>query len=117
MPRPVSPPELLLRDCATAGCAVASAACTAPVSWLSSAATGLVLTSTARPGAGPAQPVCRPCGRAQRLLALLLRCQARARRAASRAALTTTVSPSASSRLSHGWSSKALPPSRPIRKA
>ena len=74
-------------------------------------------SSSAGPGAGPAKPVCRSCGRAQRLLPLVPRCQARARRAASIAALTTTVIPSASSRPSHGWSAKARPPSRPIRKA
>ena len=60
-------------------------------------------SSSAGPGAGPAKPVCRSCGRAQRLLPLVPRCQARARRAASIAALTTTVIPSASSRPSRGW--------------
>ena len=121
VPRPVSPPELLPRDCA-------SARMCSRIRRVHGVCVVFVLrghrpgadSSSAGPGAGPAKPVCRSCGRAQRLVPLVplvLRCQARARRAASIAALSTTVIPSASSRPSHGWSSKARPPSRPMRNA
>jgi hypothetical protein len=124
-PTGAATPRLRLRP----GCAVASAACTASSGvrpprppawcWLQHS------RARCRPGAAGVQimwtrsaaAACAVAAAQVQARARLLTCQARARRAASIAELIATVTPSASSRPSHGWSSKALPPSRPIRNA
>jgi hypothetical protein len=63
VPRPVSPPELLLRDCASAGmCSRIGRLHGAGVVFALRSHRPGADASTAGPGAGPAQPVCRSCG-------------------------------------------------------